>query len=83
MEHFECSPAYTYGQAIKDDLVCLSKKHAGKLGNIGQVLICLRVTSTIQLIDPSTLQIREIQEIFKYKNGYQGHLFKIAQKINS
>ena len=32
----------------------------GKLGNMGQVLLCLRVTSTIQLIDPLTLQLREV-----------------------
>jgi len=44
----------------KDDLICLSKKQAGKLGNMGQVLLCLRVTSTIQLIDPLTLQLREV-----------------------
>jgi len=44
----------------KDDLVCLSKKAARKLGNMGQMLLCLRVTSTIQLIDPLTLQLREV-----------------------
>ena len=27
---------------------------------MGQLLLCLRVTSTIQLIDPLTLQLREV-----------------------
>jgi len=44
----------------KDDVVCLSKKMAKKLGNMGQLLIVLRVTATIQLIDPATLQLREV-----------------------
>lgn len=36
--------------------MCLSPRLAQSLGNMGQVCVCVRVTSTIHLIDPSTLQ---------------------------
>ncbi|NXG29780.1 NMD3 protein, partial [Dromaius novaehollandiae] len=40
----------------KDNVVCLSPKLAQSLGNMSQICVCIRVTSTIHLIDPSTLQ---------------------------
>uniref|UniRef100_A0A7N8WSX3 60S ribosomal export protein NMD3 n=1 Tax=Mastacembelus armatus TaxID=205130 RepID=A0A7N8WSX3_9TELE len=40
----------------KDSVVCLSPRLAQSLGNMGQVCVCIRVTSTIHLIDPNTLQ---------------------------
>ncbi|KAG7215608.1 hypothetical protein INR49_022134 [Caranx melampygus] len=40
----------------KDNVVCLSPRLAQSLGNMGQVCVCIRVTSTIHLIDPNTLQ---------------------------
>lgn len=36
--------------------MCLSPKLAQSLGNMSQICVCIRVTSTIHLIDPSTLQ---------------------------
>lgn len=44
----------------KDNLVCLSPRLAQSLGNMGQICICARVTSTIHLIDPNTLQVCEV-----------------------
>uniref|UniRef100_A0A8C9R518 60S ribosomal export protein NMD3 n=3 Tax=Scleropages formosus TaxID=113540 RepID=A0A8C9R518_SCLFO len=44
----------------KDNVVCLSPRLAQSLGNMGQVCVCIRVTSTIHLIDPNTLQIAEV-----------------------
>uniref|UniRef100_A0A8B9SR53 60S ribosomal export protein NMD3 n=1 Tax=Anas platyrhynchos TaxID=8839 RepID=A0A8B9SR53_ANAPL len=44
----------------KDNVVCLSPKLAQSLGNMSQICVCIRVTSTVHLIDPSTLQIAEI-----------------------
>ncbi|XP_053315523.1 60S ribosomal export protein NMD3 [Spea bombifrons] len=44
----------------KDNLVCLSPKLAQSLGNMHQICVCVRVTSTIHLIDPRTLQIAEV-----------------------
>lgn len=40
----------------QDNVVCLSPRLAQSLGNMGQVCVCVRVTSTIHLIDPATLQ---------------------------
>ncbi|XP_044523643.1 60S ribosomal export protein NMD3 [Gracilinanus agilis] len=44
----------------KDNVVCLPPKLAQSLGNMSQICVCIRVTSAIHLIDPSTLQIAEI-----------------------
>ncbi|XP_069474573.1 60S ribosomal export protein NMD3 isoform X2 [Ambystoma mexicanum] len=44
----------------KDNLVCLSPRLAQSLGNMGQICVCARVTSTIHLIDPNTLQVCEV-----------------------
>ncbi|NXI91161.1 NMD3 protein, partial [Psophia crepitans] len=54
----------------KDNVVCLSPKLAQSLGNMSQICVCIRVTSTIHLIDPSTLQIAEIDA-----NTYWRHPF--------
>ncbi|XP_038052083.1 60S ribosomal export protein NMD3-like [Patiria miniata] len=55
---------YTFSVEIvpvcKDNVVCLPKKLARSLGNIGQICICTRVTAAIQVIDPLTLQVAEI-----------------------
>lgn len=44
----------------KNDVVCLPSQLANLLGSIGQLCICTRVTNSIHLIDPSTLQIAEV-----------------------
>ncbi|XP_064418298.1 60S ribosomal export protein NMD3 isoform X2 [Latimeria chalumnae] len=44
----------------KDNVVCLSPRLAQSLGNMSQICVCVRVTSTIHLIDPNTLQIAEV-----------------------
>ncbi|KAM6062494.1 60S ribosomal export protein NMD3 [Chlamydotis macqueenii] len=54
----------------KDNVVCLSPKLAQSLGNMSQICVCIRVTSTIHLIDPTTLQIAEIDS-----NTYWRHPF--------
>ncbi|PKU34770.1 hypothetical protein llap_14926 [Limosa lapponica baueri] len=54
----------------EDNVVCLSPKLAQSLGNMSQICVCIRVTSTIHLIDPSTLQIAEIDG-----NTYWRHPF--------
>lgn len=40
----------------QDNVVCLPPRLAQSLGNMGQVCVCVRVTSAIHLIDPRTLQ---------------------------
>jgi len=44
----------------KDDIVCIPLKLSKSLGNIGQILICYKVTNALHLINPSTLQVTEI-----------------------
>lgn len=39
----------------KDDLICLPKKIAARLGNIGQLVLCWRVSNLLQIVDPRTL----------------------------
>lgn len=40
----------------KDDLICLPQKVAHGLGNIGPLVLCLRVSNNILLLDPNTLR---------------------------
>ncbi|KAE8211769.1 hypothetical protein CF327_g4503 [Tilletia walkeri] len=55
---------FTYSTEIapicKDDLVCLPIKQAKALGNIGQLVICQRVTNSLRLLDPITLQFADL-----------------------
>lgn len=54
----------------KDNVVCLSPRLAQSLGNMGQVCVCVRVTSTIHLIDPNTLQIAEVDGNTYWRNPF-------------
>eukprot|EP00850_Spirogloea_muscicola_P001308 SM000005S17105 [mRNA] locus=s5:238131:241092:+ [translate_table: standard] len=40
----------------KDDLICLPPKVSSALGGIGPLVICIRVSNTILLLDPNTLR---------------------------
>ncbi|KAJ4935573.1 hypothetical protein JOQ06_017105 [Pogonophryne albipinna] len=64
----------TYSMEIvpvcKDNVICLSPKLAQSLGNMGQVCVCVRVTSTIHLIDPNTLQIAEVDGGTFWRNPF-------------
>ena len=40
----------------KDDLVCLPQKVAVGLGNIGPLVLCMRVSNSILLLEPQTLR---------------------------
>ena len=48
-------------QYLRDNIVCMPKKVAQQLGNMSQIAICLRVSNVITLIDPSNLQMADIQ----------------------
>ncbi|KJH42563.1 NMD3 family protein [Dictyocaulus viviparus] len=45
----------------RDNVVCMPKRVAQRLGNMSQIAICLRVSNVISLIDPSNLQMADIQ----------------------
>lgn len=55
---------FTYSVEIapicKDDLVALPRPLAKSLGNIGQLVVCSRITNSIRLLDPTTLQSVDI-----------------------
>lgn len=56
----------------KDNVVCLSPRLAQSLGNMGQVCVCIRVTSSIHLIDPNTLQIAEVDGNTFWRHPFSG-----------
>ncbi|KAL8594969.1 hypothetical protein ACOMHN_038766 [Nucella lapillus] len=55
---------YTFSVEIvplcKDNIVCLPLRLAQQLGSISPLVVCHRVTQTIHLIDPATLQLAEL-----------------------
>lgn len=59
-QNFESFLMFNFVNSLRfisqDNVVCLSPRLAQSLGNMGQVCVCVRVTSTIHLIDPNTLQ---------------------------
>ncbi|CAB1347807.1 unnamed protein product [Coregonus sp. 'balchen'] len=57
-------------EIVPDNVVCLSPRLAQSLGNMGQVCVCARVTSTIHLIDPNTLQIAEVDGGTYWRNPF-------------
>ncbi|KAE8077773.1 hypothetical protein FH972_016303 [Carpinus fangiana] len=52
---------YTFSVEIcpicREDLVCLPPKVTASLGNLGPLVICTKVTSSIALLDPFTLRL--------------------------
>ncbi|KAI1724768.1 NMD3 family domain-containing protein [Ditylenchus destructor] len=55
----------------RDSLICLPKKVAQHMGNMGQFVLCLRVTNIVTLIDPSTLQMNEINATAYWKEPFE------------
>ncbi|KAL9962258.1 hypothetical protein ACROYT_G031342, partial [Oculina patagonica] len=55
---------YTFSVEIvpvcREEVICLPLKVSRSLGNISQIVICSRVSTNIQLIDPVTLQTADI-----------------------
>lgn len=56
----------------KDDIVCLPLSLARSLGSMNQISICLRVTSIIHLIDPTTLQVAELTSQHFWRHPFRG-----------
>ncbi|KAI6202441.1 Protein kinase domain containing protein [Aphelenchoides besseyi] len=55
----------------KDSLICLPKRLAQSYGNLGQMVVCLRVSSVIQLINPQTLQMVELNGLTYFKDPFE------------
>lgn len=55
----------------KHDIVCLPKALAHQFGTISQIVVCLRVTHCIHMIDFTTLQTCEISGTVFWRNPFQ------------
>ena len=55
----------------KDDLLCLPRKVANKLGSIAPIVLCTSVSSTVKIIDPHSCQIAEISAEKFWQNEFQ------------
>jgi nonsense-mediated mRNA decay protein 3 len=79
ISHDEHSNIYNYkfsfsveiAPICRDDLLCLDPKGAHSMGNISQLLICYKISSTIHLIDPLTLQVCEYNPLAYWKNPFK------------
>lgn len=54
----------------KNDIICLPRKLAQQLGNLGQFVVCLRVTNCIHLIDVKTLQTAKVAGNVYWRNPF-------------
>lgn len=65
---------HTYSVEIvpvcKDDLICLPKKTAQSLSNIGQLVLCTRVGNSLHFVDPQTLHMAEITAPAYWRNPF-------------
>ncbi|KAI8645469.1 NMD3 family-domain-containing protein [Parasitella parasitica] len=65
---------FTYSAEIvpicKDDLVCIPKKLANNFGNINQLLICVRISNSIHLMDVNTLAIADVSTTQYYRHPF-------------
>ncbi|KAI4888600.1 hypothetical protein NFI96_021752 [Prochilodus magdalenae] len=60
----------------KDNVVCLSPRLAQSLGNMGQVCVCIQVTSTVHLIDPNTLQPSIVPDSWRSLSSWISNIIK-------
>lgn len=56
---------------VKDCIVCLPAATARAYGNISPVLVCIRVTTSIQLIDPRSLQMAEVSQTVFWRHPFK------------
>ncbi|VBB29953.1 unnamed protein product [Acanthocheilonema viteae] len=55
----------------RGDLICLPKKIAQALGNMNQMVVCVRVNNVVGVIDPSTLQIANVNATQYWRDPFQ------------
>ena len=55
----------------KDALVCLPKHLAQQYSNIGQFVVCLRVTDVVTLMNPRTLQLYEVNSSTYWRDPFE------------
>lgn len=55
----------------RDNVVILPKKVAQSLGNMSQIVVCLRVSNVITLIDPNNLQMADLNSTTFYREPFE------------
>jgi len=55
----------------REDLICLPKKLALSCGNISPLLLCVKISNLIYLMDPCTLQHTEISAAVYWNNPFR------------
>lgn len=75
---------FTYSVEIasicKDDLVVLPKKLARSMGNISRLVLCSKISNSIQFVDPSNLHIEDLQASVYWRHPF-GSLADVTQMI--
>ncbi|KAI8378023.1 NMD3 family-domain-containing protein [Radiomyces spectabilis] len=65
---------FTYSVEIvpicRDDLVCIPKKLANSMGSLSQLLLCTRVSNSIQLMDVNTMIHGELPSSVYWRNPF-------------
>uniref|UniRef100_A0A183D538 60S ribosomal export protein NMD3 n=1 Tax=Gongylonema pulchrum TaxID=637853 RepID=A0A183D538_9BILA len=64
----------------RDCVVCLPKRTAQSLGNMNQLLVCVRVNNVVTLIDPATLQIADVNSTQYYRDPFHA-VFQSKQLV--
>lgn len=66
---------YTFSVEIlplcKDDIVCLPLKVSKLLGGIGPIVLVTKVSTSVSLVDPATLQTAELSSQLYWKHPFQ------------
>lgn len=84
MSHDSKSNTYTYKYTFsvdicpvcREDLVCLPPKVARSLGNLGPLVICTKVSSSILLMDPNTLRYSYLVADQYWRSSFKGLVSK-------
>jgi len=53
----------------KDDVICIHPRQYSQQGNLGPVLLCIGITSSLKLIDPVTMQKGELNEDMYFRHA--------------
>ena len=64
----------------RDDLVVLPKKLASHLGNISRLVLCSKISNSIQFLDPCTLQTADISASVYWRDAFPS-LAEISQLV--
>ncbi|CAJ0572396.1 unnamed protein product, partial [Mesorhabditis spiculigera] len=55
----------------RDNVVCLPKKLAQQLGNMSQIVLCIRVSNVISLLDTNTLQMADVTDTAFWRESFE------------